>query len=59
MFNNSIASVALREVARTGARFTWTNKQLTPVRSVLDRVFISPDWEVLYPFCSLLFRENG
>uniref|UniRef100_A0A453CMW0 Endonuclease/exonuclease/phosphatase domain-containing protein n=1 Tax=Aegilops tauschii subsp. strangulata TaxID=200361 RepID=A0A453CMW0_AEGTS len=54
MFNNAVASMALREVARTGARYTWTNKQLAPVRSVLDRVFMSPDWEVVFPLCSLL-----
>ncbi|XP_020182938.1 uncharacterized protein [Aegilops tauschii subsp. strangulata] len=32
MFNNTIANMALREVARAGARYTWTNKQLSPVR---------------------------
>ena len=26
MFNNAIAASALREIARTDARFTWTNK---------------------------------
>uniref|UniRef100_A0A8R7P1U2 Endonuclease/exonuclease/phosphatase domain-containing protein n=1 Tax=Triticum urartu TaxID=4572 RepID=A0A8R7P1U2_TRIUA len=54
LFNNTIASCALREIARTGARFTWTNKQLSPVRSVLDRVFVSSDWEVLFPMCTLV-----
>ena len=29
LFNNTIAACALREIARTGARFTWTNKQLS------------------------------
>ena len=53
MFNNAIASMALREVAHVGARYTWTNKQLTLVRSVLDRVFMSSEWEVLFPLCSL------
>ena len=53
MFNNAIAFMALREVARVGARYTWTNKQLTPVRSVLDRVFMSSEWKVLFPLCSL------
>ena len=43
-----------REIARTGARFTWTNKQLSPVRSVLDRVFVTSDWEVLFPMCTLV-----
>ena len=54
MFNAAIAAMALREVARTGARFTWTNKQLAPVRSVLDRVFMSPEWEMGYPLCALV-----
>lgn len=53
-FNAAIAAMALREVARTGARFTWTNKQLAPICSVLDRVFISTDWESLFPLCSLI-----
>jgi hypothetical protein len=42
MFNDSIARLQLREVVRSEARFTWTNKQLNPVRSVLDKVLISP-----------------
>jgi hypothetical protein len=42
LFNNHIAAWGLREIPRTGARFTWTNKQLNPVRCVLDRVFFSP-----------------
>ena len=54
MFNTAIASMALREVARSGARFTWTNKQLAPVRSVLDRVFMSPEWEMGFPLCTLV-----
>lgn len=54
MFNNAIASMAIRELARSGSRYTWTNKQIDLVRSVLDRVFISPDWEMMYPLCSLI-----
>ena len=54
MFNSAIASMALRQVARSGARFTWTNKQLDLVRSVLDRVFMSPEWEMGFPLCTLV-----
>ena len=54
MFNNAIAAAALREAARKGARFTWTNKQLRFVRSILDRVFFTPEWEVIFPLCSLI-----
>nr|XP_020177078.1 uncharacterized protein LOC109762617 [Aegilops tauschii subsp. strangulata] len=46
--------MALREVARTGARYTWTNKQLPPVRSVLNRVFGTAEWELWFPMCSLV-----
>jgi hypothetical protein len=42
LFNKHIATWALREIPRSGARFTWTNRQLNPVRLVLDRIFISP-----------------
>jgi hypothetical protein len=45
-FNDSIARMALREVARVGARFTWSNRQRNPVRCVLDRLLVSPEWEV-------------
>jgi mannosylglycoprotein endo-beta-mannosidase len=53
LFNDCIARLALRELNRSGARFTWTNKQVNPVRSVLDRVFISPSWETHLPMASL------
>ena len=52
-FNDFIADLALREIRRGGSRFTWTNRQLNPVRSVLDRVLMSSDWETLFPLCSV------
>ena len=30
MFNDCIAELGLRELERTGARFTWTNRQVNP-----------------------------
>ena len=54
MFNNAIATMAFREVARVGARYTWTNKQLAPVRSVFDCVFVTSDLEVFFPLCMLV-----
>ncbi|KAE8800176.1 retrotransposon unclassified [Hordeum vulgare] len=53
MFNDCIADLALREIARVGARFTWTNKQEDPIQSVLDRVFVSPQLEFMFPLSSL------
>jgi exonuclease III len=45
LFNEHIANWAVQEIPRTGARFTWSNRQLNPVRCVLNRVFISIDLE--------------
>ena len=58
LFNNAIAACALWELARTGDRYTWTNKQLNPVRSVLDRVFVSADWEMIFPMCTLVAKTR-
>ena len=53
MFNDCIARLALREIHRSGARFTWSNRQRNPVRSVLDRFLVSPEWEAKFPMASL------
>ena len=52
-FNDWVADIGLRELDRVGARFTWTNRQVSPTLSVLDRVFVSPDWELRFPLASL------
>lgn len=52
-FNDFIADYALREIPRTGARFTWSNHQSNPVQSVLDHVFTSPLWDTLFQRTSL------
>jgi hypothetical protein len=45
MFNSFINDTTLIEIVRGGNMFTWTNKQNNPIRSVLDRVFVSKEWE--------------
>lgn len=45
--------MAQREIAGVGARFMWTNKQVDPIRSVLNMVLVSVQWEVMFPLCSL------
>jgi hypothetical protein len=52
LFNDCIARLALREFRRSAARFTLANKQLNPMRSVLDRLFVSPEWESQFPIAS-------
>ena len=53
LFNDWITELGLREIERTGARFTWTDRQADPTRSVLDRVLVSPEWELRCPLTSL------
>ena len=50
MFNDCIADLGLREIDRIGARFTWTNRQASPTQSVLDRVLVSPEWDLRCPW---------
>ena len=54
MFNDSIAKMGLKEVHRFGTWFTWSNRQMNPVCSVLDRVLVEPEWEHRFPLSSLL-----
>jgi hypothetical protein len=58
LFNDHIATWGLRELPRTEVRFTWTNKQLNQVRSMLDRAFISPNFESDFPLCSLVAETS-
>ena len=50
-FNDFIGNHCLREVTRVGSRYTWTNKQLSPVQANLDRFFMTSDWEDKFPLC--------
>lgn len=53
LFNDCIATLALREIACVGSRYTWTNKQVSLIQSILDRVLVSVDWEIAFPLCAL------
>ncbi|KAE8778177.1 hypothetical protein D1007_48945 [Hordeum vulgare] len=46
LFNDCIADLGLRELDRVGARLTWTNHQADSMMSILDRVFVDPEWEL-------------
>jgi hypothetical protein len=49
MFNYFIADCSLRELVRNGNKYTWTNKQCNPIRSILGRVLVTNEWEQHYP----------
>jgi endonuclease/exonuclease/phosphatase family metal-dependent hydrolase len=49
IFNEFIGSYQLRELKRSGLRYTWTNKQNIPIMVNLDRVMFSLGWEERFP----------
>ena len=51
-FNTMINLLSLRELHRSGGKFTWSNKQLNPNFEVLDRVLISTSWEASFPLAT-------
>ncbi|XP_073361142.1 uncharacterized protein [Aegilops tauschii subsp. strangulata] len=53
MFNDYIAELGLQELDKVGARFTWTNYEADPTRSILDRVLVLPEWELHCRLASL------
>jgi hypothetical protein len=54
MFNSFINDTTLIEIVRGGSRFTWTNKQSNPIRSVMDTVFVTKEWEQKFPKVKLM-----
>lgn len=53
LFNPFIEKNNLREIQRSGARFTWTNKQLISIQSNIDRVLCTIEWEQFFPLCTV------
>jgi len=53
-FDDMINTTALRELQRSGSRYTWSNKQNPPILCVLDRVLVSNSWEDKFNLASVL-----
>lgn len=53
MFNEAISAPGLVELPLKGQRFTWTNKQFTPLLERLDWFFTSASWTLAYPNTSV------
>lgn len=52
-FNEFIEKSELREIYRNGGGYTWTNKQMSPILSNLDRILVSTEWENKFPLSTL------
>jgi hypothetical protein len=53
MFNEAISALGWVELPLKGQRFTWTNKQFTPLLERLDWFFTSASWTLAYPNTSV------
>lgn len=47
-FNGLILDTEMRELHRSGSRYTWSNMQTTPIQNVLDMIFVTNPWEDRY-----------
>jgi exonuclease III len=53
LFNEAISSLGLVELPLYGRRYTWTNKQLSPLMERLDWFFTSSSWTSSFPDTSV------
>lgn len=53
LFNEAISQLGLVELPLKGRRFTWTNKQESPLLERLDWFFTSSSWTLTYPNSSI------
>jgi hypothetical protein len=49
LFNEAISALGLVELPLKGMRFTWSNKQTSPLLEHLDCFFTSANWTLTYP----------
>jgi hypothetical protein len=49
LFNEAISALGLVELPLKGRRFTWTNKQSSPLLEHLDWFFTFANWTLTYP----------
>jgi hypothetical protein len=52
-FNNTIDDLHLLELELTDRAFTWSNEQLNPTMTKIDRFFATTEWHDLFPSADL------
>jgi hypothetical protein len=50
-FNMFIDLHELKEIRRSGLKYSWTNKQKHPTMETLDRILVTTEWETKFPLC--------
>jgi endonuclease/exonuclease/phosphatase family metal-dependent hydrolase len=51
-FNAWVDMWSLIEIGLTGRSFTWSNNQENRIMSKIDRIFVSTEFEALFPLAS-------
>ncbi|XP_072150422.1 uncharacterized protein [Setaria viridis] len=49
-FRRFVDDLQLKDIFLHGRRYTWSNERNTPTMERLDRVLVTVDWELNYPF---------
>jgi exonuclease III len=52
-FRQIIQDIEVRQIHLHGRRYTWSSGTATPMQTKIDHVFVSKDWELMYPDCHL------
>ncbi len=52
-FRQTVSSLGLLDIPLSGRSFTWSNGRPNPTLERLDRVFVTRDWQLLFPRSSL------
>jgi hypothetical protein len=47
-FSRALNHLEVKEIPLVGRRFTWSNQQVSPTMSRIDRGFSTPEWEELF-----------
>jgi hypothetical protein len=58
-FQRTVSALELKELYLNGRRFTWSNEREHPTLEKLDRVFLTVDWDTLYPDAFLSAMSTG
>jgi endonuclease/exonuclease/phosphatase family metal-dependent hydrolase len=58
-FNSIIEHWGLKELVVSGRSYTWSNNQQDPLFEMLDRVLMSPEWELQFPLVTVRTLVRG
>ena len=57
-FNDWVSKWGLVELNPSNKLFTWTNNQVNPILAKIDRIFVTTDWEAVFPLARVKALET-